>query len=160
MLIKNEPPDISSMISLVPFDSSFLNHSWRWLNDPEIKALTNTPDFTPEDQQKWFHSLASLKDYLIWGIQFEEAKIGACGLKKITGTDCEYWGYIGEKDYRGRGIGTTILHLLEQKAAQMNLKSIWLTVVQDNARAISLYEKLGYDKEGMNRQLIVMRKAI
>lgn len=147
-------------MKIVPFDLAFLELSCHWLSDPEVKALTNTPDFTREDQKKWFNNLPLEKDTLIWGIQFEDTKIGACGLRKITNTDCEYWGYIGEKTYWGKGIGTTVMQLLEQKARKMKLQSIWLKVVQDNARAIRLYQKQGYMVEEQTDNLIKMRKEL
>ena len=94
------------MVSLVPYDSSFLELSWQWLNDPEITRLTHTADFTREDQQKWFNKIPSLKGYKIWGIQHDGEKVGVCGIKNITGDDCEYWGYIGVKTMWSKGIGT------------------------------------------------------
>ena len=53
-------------VRLVDFSKVFFDNSWNWLNDPEIKKMTATPDFTKEDQLKWFNSLPSKQDYLIW----------------------------------------------------------------------------------------------
>ncbi len=147
-------------IQIVDYDKGFLNNSWEWLNEYEIKKLTNTPDFTKEDQLRWYQSIQNKQDYLIWGIVADSTPIGVCGLKKITQEDCEYWGYIGEKEYWGKGIGRNIMNLLEEKAKDINLKSIWLQVVQDNNRAIKLYEKSGYQIEKEEKELIFMRKTL
>lgn len=147
-------------IKIIYYDKKFLNLSWDWLNDSEIKKLTNTPDFKKEDQVKWFESLIAKKDYFIWGVTVDEKPIGVCGIKKITQEDCEYWGYIGEKEYWGKGIGKVIINLMEEEAKKLNLKSIWLQVLENNERAVALYKKTGYIAEKTESGLIFMRKNI
>ncbi len=39
------------IIQLVKYDIDFLNLSWKWLNDSDLKQLTDTPDFS-KNQQK------------------------------------------------------------------------------------------------------------
>lgn len=145
---------------LVDFTSEFLKLSWIWLIDDEISRLTNTPSFGVKEQQIWFSKISEKSDYLIWGIEFNSKKIGACGLKKITKNDCEYWGYIGEKAYWGRGIGTGILRILIRKAKELDLDSIWLQVIKTNDRAINLYIKLNFTFEEEKGDIIIMRKKI
>lgn len=147
-------------VRLVTYDRSFLDHSWTWLNDSEIKKLTDTTDFTRETQKRWYDSLPSRNDYKIWGVMADKTSIGVCGLKKITREDCEYWGYIGEKDYWGKGIGRIITELMEKEARGLYLKSIWLQVLRENERAIRLYVKLGYIVESQGQELIFMRKYL
>src|SRR5208283_2989 len=64
-------------LTFTRFDERFLEKSWEWLNDPEIKRLTLTPDFTRESQARWFARLPTMKDYLIWGLLHERTPIGA-----------------------------------------------------------------------------------
>ena len=134
-------------VILVQYNSIFLEYSWTWLNDSEIKRLTRTPDFNKNDQRKWFESLKNQENYKIWGIDFEQIHLGACGLKNITDTDCEYWGYIGEKEYWGRGIGTCILYRLIDYCRKKGMASMWLIVSKENSRAINLYSKFGFKNE-------------
>ncbi|ANY77849.1 GNAT family acetyltransferase [Microvirga ossetica] len=55
-----------------------------------------------------------------------------------------------EKD--GRGIGTRLLReLIEIADDWLNLRRIELTVYVDNARAIALYERHGFEIEGTHR---------
>ena len=147
-------------IKLSEFNHDFLKLSFIWLNDPEIKELTNTPVFTKESQLSWFESLKERKDYLVWGIMSGATPVGVCGLKKITLVDCEYWGYIGEKSYWGKGIGKTIMNLMEAEARKLNLKSIWLQVIADNERAVKLYLKAGYLIEKKEQDFFYMRKEL
>lgn len=147
-------------IEFVCFDDIFLKYSWAWLNDPEIKLLTNTPDFSKEDQANWYDKIQGECEYLIWGIEADSEKIGVCGLKSFTVVDCEYWGYIGNKSYWGKGIGLQIMKAMEKKAKSLKLNSIWLKVIKDNERAIKLYHKNGFVIEESKNDLIVMRKML
>lgn len=142
------------------FDLDFLDYSWMWLNDLEIKRLTNTPDFTKESQLNWFNSLQHKSDYLILGVKIDEVPVGVCGLKNINNDDGEYWGYIGEKTYWGKGIGFQMMKKIEEIAMSKGLNSIWLQVLEKNERAIRLYKSLSYKIVSSNNNLIIMRKLL
>ena len=60
---------------------------------------------------------------------------------------------IGVHDaWTGRGIGTALLAaLLETADDWLGLRRIELTVYADNARAIALYERFGFAREGLMR---------
>lgn len=147
------------MLELVDYDIEFLKLSWEWLNDEEIKQLTMTPNFTKEQQVDFFNSLARRKDYLIYGVSFNNNKIGACGLKNINNEQAEYWGYIGKKEYWGQGIGKRILEMMIKKSLDMKLKYIFLKVKFDNTRAINLYKRTGFIiKEDMGDYLVMSKK--
>jgi RimJ/RimL family protein N-acetyltransferase len=147
-------------IELEEYSETYLNASWLWLNDPEIRKLTNTPVLNKDTQLRWYETLSEKEDYKIWGISFNNKPIGACGLKKITNEDAEYWGYIGEKEFWGKGIGKIIMYLMEEEARKLALNNIWLQVLKENARAIKLYISMGYLVEKEEDNLIFMRKQI
>ena len=46
-------------VAFVEYTEEFLDLSWEWLNDPEIKLLTMTPDFSREDQRAFFFQITS-----------------------------------------------------------------------------------------------------
>lgn len=131
-------------IRFVPYTKEFLNLSWNWLNDPEIKALTNTPDFSKEIQHQWFKSLKSQANYKVWGIQYNDLKIGVVGLKHIEDLKAEYFGYIGEKSFWNSGTGRYMLEYASAYAKTNNIQELWLRVVKSNLRAIKAYEKFGF----------------
>lgn len=58
------------------------------------------------------------------------------------------FGICVRKDFWAQGIGSAILEALTISAAQMGYSQIELTVVSDNIRAISLYEKSGFVQVG------------
>ncbi len=148
-------------VSYVPFDREFLAKSWVWLKDPEVKSLVMAPDFTKEDQERFYRSILNRTDYKIYGIILNEhIQIGAWGLKNITALDAEYWGYIGEKEFWGKGIGKRILEIAETKAIELGLHELWLRVSQDNGRAINLYEKERFLIQKTESNVAIYRKKL
>mgnify|MGYP001018314846 CR=1 FL=1 len=148
---------MENKLLFVDYSTIYLENSWEWLNDFEIKNLTNTPNFSKEDQLSFYNLLPQKKDYYIRGIELDNKPIGVCGLKKITSEDAEYWGYIGVKEYWGKGIGKFIINYLIGIAKEKSLKSIYLHVIESNIRAIKLYVKIGFEVENTIDGLVKMR---
>lgn len=133
-------------IDFVNYDEKFLELSFQWLRDPEIKRLTLSPDIKKEEQLDWYKNLEGRNDYKIWGVLYNGERIGAVGLKNIDyiNKSAEYFGYIGEKDKWGHGIGTAMLEYAISEAKKIGLHNVSLQVSQENIRAIKLYKKLGF----------------
>lgn len=146
-----------STLSLTPYDEECLEKSWEWLNDPEIRFLTMTPEFSKADQRRFFNSLATRADYLIWAVSLDGKPIGAAGLKNHRESMAEYWGYIGEKALWGGGLGRSMLALVEQKGRSAGFSSLDLKVLAKNERALSLYRKCGYVVDAENSSADVLR---
>ena len=147
-------------VEFVPYDAAFLPLSWDWLNDPEIKAMTMTPDFSRAAQARWFGSLADRSDYLIWGVVCAGDPVGACGLKGIADGTGEYWGYIGDKSRWGLGIGGRMVGFVEARARALGLGTVWLQVWDQNARAKRLYEKLGFRLDRLEGDTAFLTKPL
>jgi RimJ/RimL family protein N-acetyltransferase len=138
-------PNAGNRVSLQAYDKACLDKSWTWLRDPETSALTMTPAFTLGAQLKFFEQLPLRTGYHIWGVLLDGAElIGAAGLKNHRGSCAEYWGYIGEKHYWGKGLGLGLFEAVEQKAKQLGFSELDLKVSVANLRAISLYKKVGF----------------
>jgi RimJ/RimL family protein N-acetyltransferase len=137
-----------------------LERSWVWLQDPEIKALTDTPDFTRDMQRSWFESLPRRSDYFVWGIEIDGTPIGAFGLKQVTAEDAEYWGYLGERSYWGRGIGQWMLHCARDEARRLGLARLRLRVLRENARAIAAYRRFGFRSDGDSGPYFLMSLSV
>lgn len=147
-------------VNFVEFDETFLAASWKWLQNEELRQLIDAVPVTKEQQRIWFNQLPNRKDYVIWGVSLEGRPIGVCGLKHITGIDAEYWGYIGEKKFWGKGIGTVILHFTEEQAVKRGVEKISLHVLKSNKAAIHLYQKQQYHIVGQNNQMLLMQKQV
>ncbi len=54
----------------------------------------------------------------------------------------------------GRGLGVALMRSLEGRARAAGLRRLELTVVAPNDRALRLYERLGYAREGVKRRSV------
>jgi len=54
--------------------------------------------------------------------------------------------------WRGRGVGTALVHAAVEKARRDGLHKLSLEVFPHNAAAIALYRKFGFVEEGRRRQ--------
>lgn len=60
------------------------------------------------------------------------------------------------RDYRGRGIGVKLFEELEKWALENNVTRLELTVMKHNEAAIRLYEKMGFKKEGIKENSLIV----
>ena len=132
------------MLKICDYNKEFLECSWKWLNDKETKELTMTPDFTKQLQNEFYLSLEERVDYKIFGVKIDSKPAGACGLKNITKDEAEYWGYIGEKHYWGKGYGVQIMDEMINVAKKAGISNVYLKVSKTNVRATNLYLKYGF----------------
>ena len=133
------------IIKLVEYDKAYFDLSKKWLSDKELNHLIHAGELpSDEDRLAWFESLPERSDYLIWGVDYNGQPIGVSGLKRIVNKQAEYWGYIGEKAYWGRGLGKDLMKEVIEKAIEYGLETIWLRVRKYNPRAINLYKKIGF----------------
>lgn len=135
-----------------------LYHKWR--NDLEVMQSTSPSlDIYPLEATKEFVENVMLgshaaKSYIM--VEREnETPIGVLSLINIDfknrNTECII--DIGEKEYWGKGYGKEGLKLLLDFAFyEMNLHRVSLKVFSFNERAIRLYTKIGFQKEGVSRQ--------
>ena len=147
-------------VQLVPFDAEFLKCSYKWLRDPEIAFLTGTGEITRESQLVFFNSLPNRKDYKIWGVNIDNERAGAAGIKNIDSLTGEYWGYIGNKSLWGKGHGSVLCRELIARARKMELHSLYLKVLRTNSRAYSLYAKMGFEEEVEKNGWVKMSLAL
>ena len=119
-----------------------------------------SPDFTREEQLRWFARLPERTDYLIWGLTCDGIPIGALGLKNINRHEAEYWGYIGDRGYWNTGLGGEMLCFIFSQAKKIGLNELYLKVHRDNARAIRLYTRVGFITVGEDKDVLNMRLSL
>ncbi|WP_142413902.1 GNAT family N-acetyltransferase [Hathewaya massiliensis] len=81
--------------------------------------------------------------------------IGYAGIADISTTNLsgEYFIFIGDKSYHGKGIGTFITREIVKNGFQeLNLNRIMLTVSEKNIGAIKAYTNANFKTEGIMRQ--------
>jgi RimJ/RimL family protein N-acetyltransferase len=70
-------------------------------------------------------------------------------IESISGR-AEFHIFIGDKNLRGQGMGTRIVQIAVAYArAQLKLRRLYLLVLAENLPAIRVYEKAGFEKEGV-----------
>lgn len=132
----------------------------RWRNNSELIAQLGAPFrfINLEVDENWFATYMSNRDNTIRCSIIEEDKNEIVGLVSLVSIDymnqsAEFHIMIGEKNNQGKGIGTFAVNAMLQHAFQnMNMQRIELNVLEDNQRAIHLYEKVGFVKEGIKRR--------
>lgn len=144
----------------VEFDECYLEHSWRWLNDPEVRRLTNTPTFSQDDQRRWFEGLSGRDDYVIWGIEVGGKPVGAFGLKNITSESAEFFGYVGEREYWGRGIAQWGIRIMEEEARLRGAARFYLRMISERERGRKAYLRLGFHVVGEQDGSVLLEKVL
>jgi RimJ/RimL family protein N-acetyltransferase len=61
-----------------------------------------------------------------------------------SGQTAEYIIFV-DRQYRNRGLGTALTRLTIDRAREMRLLAVWLTVETFNFKAIRLYKKIGFE---------------
>jgi putative acetyltransferase len=87
-------------------------------------------------------------------VELDGRIIGNGGFERLQGrrSHVAYLGMGLHDDYHGRGIGSRLLGELVTMADDwLNLKRIELTVYVDNAPAIALYRRNGFEIEGTHK---------
>lgn len=138
---------MSEKIIFEKINESFLEVSFIWFQDLDLREMTLSSGFTREDQARWFASLPEREDYFIKGVKYDGRWIGAFGLKNINyDKGCaEYFGYIAEKTYRGQGFGTIMLRSAIDYSRRKLLNLVYLRVRGNNIGAKRLYQKFGFE---------------
>jgi len=131
---------------------------WQWINDRELVSFNSSYKPVSEEQhQAWFEAIQQRADTFIFAIRLWETDqlIGSCQLHSINcvSRSAELQIRLGDAAEHGKGYGTEAVQLLLQFAfADLNLNRIYLHVFASNTRAIKVYEKSGFLREGTLRQ--------
>jgi RimJ/RimL family protein N-acetyltransferase len=86
-----------------------------------------------------------------------EKVVGWCDALPIGRPTRAHTGVLGIgvlAEFRGRGIGTALIRETLERARELGLTRIELSVREGNARVIALYERFGFVREGLQRNAI------
>lgn len=142
-------PDIL-IRALEPGDLPDLTEAW---NQPLAYAGTLQLPYTSlESRQK--RQAASPAGLIRLVAVIDGKVIGSIGLSRFENrrSHAGEFGMAVHDAYAGRGAGTALLGAIIDLADNwLNLKRLELSVYDDNARAIALYERFGFEREGLHR---------
>ncbi|MBM7580161.1 GNAT family N-acetyltransferase [Jeotgalibacillus terrae] len=140
-------------IRLIPYNDDHDKNTVKWLNDEKIKSNFGLTKYVTIDSHKrWINSL---KNTFIWAIYDPDTK-NHCGnillFVNYQHHSAFFQLYIGDSQSYGKKLGYySLVCVINFAFKQLSINRIWLQVFPDNVSAISLYEKLGFKKEGIER---------
>jgi GNAT superfamily N-acetyltransferase len=76
----------------------------------------------------------------------------------ISNDECEIVSL--DSKVEGRGIGSTLINLVVEKAKESICKRIWLITSNDNLKAIRFYQKRGFDIKAVHQNAITEARKI
>lgn len=123
----------------------FMESGWRPVPDSEMEAI--------------YKASVESGDTVVFVIadRSSDLPVGVCGLYAINWIcrRAEFRILIGDTGSHGRGFGTEAARLVLKYAFdKLNLETVYLGVNSENQRAIRSYEKAGFIREGVRRQII------
>ena len=131
-----------------------------WSEDTVYLRLQDTNAARPQTAARIaadIKELAKDRNNLAYGIRtlVDDRLIGTAGLWEIEWSNATAWlsiGIGGQQDW-GKGYGSDALRLILAYAfRELNLYRLTLTVLAYNDRAIHLYERAGFQREGVFRE--------
>ena len=153
-------------VRLTPVDDADLEKLNAWQNDPAIRDLTmgfRGPVAT-EITKQWIEGVRAqnLHSRILYAIRHRGALKGICQIHSIDWPHRKgiFGLYIGDPADRASGLGsmsTTLL--LDYAFRSLDFERIELEVIAPNTRAKSLYESLGFTREGALRNAYLYNGA-
>ena len=148
---------VGDQVCLRPPEGDDLPLICKWANDPEIRGLTG--EVLPTSMKRaaeFLEKIHTEKERVWFSVVLKDKNrlIGEAGLLRMfypwRTTDLTL--IIGEKDCWGKGYGTeAILLLLDYAFGYLNFHRVSVGVVGFNERALQFYQKVGFKKEGVQR---------
>lgn len=144
-------------VYLRPLEKDDMCYIRTWFNDAEVRRLIG--EVKPMNQveaDRYFDHICNDQDRIWFGIALRENDrlIGETGLLRIyyPWRTADLSIIIGDKNAWGRGYGTQAINLLLDYAfGALALHRIAIGVVGSNKRALAFYEKVGFQREGVQR---------
>ncbi len=146
------------MITLKPLSPENLPSFYKWIRDEEaiIYSLSVFQAMKTNQQIKdWYLQAISDRRNSNHGIFVDGVFVGYAGISGISNINKsgEYFIFIGDKNYWGKGIGTEVSQLIVKMGfEELGLNRIMLTVSVPNVAGVKAYERAGFVLEGRYRE--------
>ncbi|MCX5643228.1 MAG: GNAT family protein [Phycisphaerae bacterium] len=141
-------------------EPSDLDRTWKWHNDPGLYEMLVSPFryVSRAAEEEWIRRKAAYSQtelQLAICLKQDDQHIGNIHLRSIdwVSRHAEVGVFIGEARHWSKGYGQEAMRLLLRHAFyDLGLRRAYLTVLDDNHRAIRAYAKCGFAVEGRLRQ--------
>ena len=155
-LKNNMEEEISTFKDIATVDSSISELVRKWRNSEDVrKYMYIDHTITKEEHDRWLNSLIGKKDRKTWVVYSDKYPVGIAQLSYIDfdNKNAEWGVYIGDNHFRGIGLGSRILiTLINYVFDEIKFNRMHTRVLANNSSALKLYEKLGFQKEGILRK--------
>jgi RimJ/RimL family protein N-acetyltransferase len=122
----------------------------------EGRWLITTPGAVSEPSEAfWIGELIRAEESLVLVAEADGQVVGNVLVSVDRGRATEHIGVLSiciAADWRDVGIGTELIAGAQRWAAERGLRKVSLGVFPDNDRAIAVYERCGFVREGLRRQ--------
>jgi RimJ/RimL family protein N-acetyltransferase len=144
-------------VYLRPVQQSDLDQFYIWFNDPELRGLTGETLPTSLAGMEAFYQKLQTDSERVWFavcLVEDDRLIGETGLLRMfpawRTTDLSI--ILGDRTAWAKGYGTeTIILMMDYAFGYLNFHRISIGVVGTNERALRFYEKVGFKREGIQR---------
>jgi putative acetyltransferase len=145
-----EPPEQILIRAMEPGDVPDLTEAW---NQPNAYAGTlQLPYASVEARQARFAAKSANQTNLVAVVGGKAVGMIFLGREEARRAHVGFIGMAVHDAYAGRGVGTALMAAVIDLADNwLQLKRIELNVYADNPRAIALYERFGFEREGLCR---------
>lgn len=136
------------------------NNIVKWRNNPNVmKNFIFRDKFTPEMHNHWLDTKVASGEVIQYIIIDKETdtEIGSVYFRDIDkkSSSAEYGIFIGEDNYRGKGLGTETASLfINYGFESLKLHRIFLRVIAENKAAFHAYKAAGFKQEGYMRDMV------
>jgi len=138
-----------------------------WANDKDTRKNSfHTRPIQPEEHHRWFAGILSDKSEHVWIMTVDDRPAGMVRLSEDGNSSGHIFriSYSIAKPFRGKGLGTCIIRLMEEKAKREfggEGGQLYAEVKKDNIASRKIFESLGY-AEGTEKaeDCMIYRKNI
>ena len=149
------------MITLTEIKKEDMEQIYRWFSDPDFLKYYDYYPPNPlkkSDVDKMFRYYKESGKSKVIAVRKDGKIIGLAGFDDIIKENQVATLFIGlgKEDERGKGYGKEALRLLlEYGFRELNFHRIQLNVLEFNNKAIALYERCGFKREGIYREFVL-----
>ena len=129
-----------------------------WRNRDEARVwFKNSGKIAFEAHLAWYKSYLQKEDDFFFLVEANGKPVGQCGIYDIDNGSAEIGRFLVAPEMAGNGfIGRSCAEIIRFSTGFLNLSYLFLEVMEENARAIRLYEHHGFIEESRSGDLIRM----
>jgi RimJ/RimL family protein N-acetyltransferase len=149
---------LGKRICLGPMLQADAPQIFNWRNTIGLAHMNG--EYRPTDQMMfdgWLATIGSDPTKVLFTIR-KQGNLALIGFIQLTGINpvsrvAELGILIGDEENRSQGYGAEAIEMMIHFAwRDLNLQRLFLRVVGDNSRAIHVYGKVGFEREGVQRR--------